>query len=433
MIKEIEIEKISGHPNNPRKDLGNLEELAATIKANGILQNLTVVKGEKEDAYVVVIGHRRLGAARLAGLKTVPCTVAEMDEKTQISTMLLENIQRTDLTILEQANGFQLMLDLGDTIDNIAGKTGFSKTTIHRRTRLLDLEKDGFKAAVERGATLMDFAELDKITDPARKNKVMDTIGTPNFKYNLNAAIDQEKMDIAKANLIEELETFATKIEDTENLNFISSFWYPWNYKVEKPEDTEKKEYFFKIELNSIRFYGEITAKMEEIVNKEQEEAAEKSTKLNSIRENLDEIATRSFRLRKEFVKNFPASAAKKNCRKIMEFCIRSMLENEFPYFDEDMFLEMIDIELEENEEFSFDIISERFGFAPERIWLIAVYCNISDRNNLKYSSYNCKYIGNSKLDKIYDFLTDLGYQASDEEIYMANGSHKLYVLDEKE
>nr|DAJ93575.1 MAG TPA: chromosome partitioning protein [Caudoviricetes sp.] len=73
-IKQISIELIDPHPENPRKNLGNLTELAESIKANGIMQNLTVVP--KDDGrYMAVIGHRRLAAAKLAGLETVPCAV----------------------------------------------------------------------------------------------------------------------------------------------------------------------------------------------------------------------------------------------------------------------------------------------------------------------------------------------------------------------
>lgn len=76
----IDVNKIEEHPNNPRKDLGDLAELTESIRQNGIMQNLTVVKNG-EDKYMAVIGHRRLAAAKAAGLKEVPCVVAEMSEQ----------------------------------------------------------------------------------------------------------------------------------------------------------------------------------------------------------------------------------------------------------------------------------------------------------------------------------------------------------------
>ena len=104
-IKYIPVSKLWRHPDNPRKDLGDVTELAESIKVNGVLQNLTVVpligeitKKWDGESYRVIIGHRRLAAAKIAGLTELPCIVAEMTEKEQLSTMLVENMQRSDLT-----------------------------------------------------------------------------------------------------------------------------------------------------------------------------------------------------------------------------------------------------------------------------------------------------------------------------------------------
>ena len=145
-IEYIKIENLHSHPNNPRKDLGDLAELANSIKVNGVMQNLTVTPMVVEETgqimqseYKVVIGHRRKAAAKLAGLVELPCMVVVMDERQQLATMMLENIQRSDLTVYEQAQGFQMMLDLGETVESISLDTGFSATTIRRRTKLLVL------------------------------------------------------------------------------------------------------------------------------------------------------------------------------------------------------------------------------------------------------------------------------------------------------
>lgn len=89
MIQDIAIEQLDIHPQNVRKVYTDIDELAESIKARGVMQNLTVVPNpDKKDHYLVVIGNRRLTAARKAGLKTMPCSVVEMTEKEQISTML---------------------------------------------------------------------------------------------------------------------------------------------------------------------------------------------------------------------------------------------------------------------------------------------------------------------------------------------------------
>lgn len=178
MIENIDIKKLKIHPKNVRKTYDDIEELAESIKAQGILQNLTVVPDPDESGmYLTVIGNRRLTAARVAGLETVPCVVADMNEKEQTSVMLLENMQRSDLTVVEQAQGFQMMLDLGETEDSIAEKTGFSKITVRRRVNIakLDQKKLQEKEADEDfQLSLMDLYSLERIPDIETRNEILD-------------------------------------------------------------------------------------------------------------------------------------------------------------------------------------------------------------------------------------------------------------------
>ena len=137
-ITNINAKLIHQHPDNPRKDLGDLTELSESIKKKGIMQNLTVVPGHwdenrahHEEGYTLIIGHRRFAAGKMAGVTMYPCRIVQdMSYKDQVGTMLEENMQRIDLTVLEQAEGFQMMLNLGDTEEQIAEKTGFSRTTV---------------------------------------------------------------------------------------------------------------------------------------------------------------------------------------------------------------------------------------------------------------------------------------------------------------
>lgn len=177
-IINIGLEHIHPHPGNPRKNLGDLTELAESIKKNGIMQNLTVIpKAGEQGEYITIIGHRRSAAAKLAGVTEVPCRIVEkMTEKEQMSTMLEENMQRNDLTIWEQAQGFQMMLDLGETEDTIAEKTGFSKTTIRRRLDIAKLDQNELKKKEQDGnfqLTLKDLYELGKIKDIKKRNKIL--------------------------------------------------------------------------------------------------------------------------------------------------------------------------------------------------------------------------------------------------------------------
>lgn len=190
-IKYIKTNRLLPHPQNPRKELGDLTELADSIKANGVMQNLTVVP-HGHGYYTIIIGHRRHAAAKLAGLVDLPCVVADLDEKQQLSIMMIENMQRTDLTYYEQAQGFQLMLDMDDDIAEIAKTTGFSESTVRHRLKMAELDGDKLKEAQTRPATLTDYAKLEKIKNVELRNKVLEDIGTSRFEYSLQNAIREE-------------------------------------------------------------------------------------------------------------------------------------------------------------------------------------------------------------------------------------------------
>ena len=144
-IKMIKRSDLMPHPDNPRKDLGDLEELKESIRAHGIMQNLTVVpEGNK---YKILIGHRRYAASE-GILDELPCVVCyDLTYAKQVGIMLAENMQRSDLTFIEQAHGFQLMLDLGDTVETISQKTGFSKATVKHRLAINELDPKAIEEA----------------------------------------------------------------------------------------------------------------------------------------------------------------------------------------------------------------------------------------------------------------------------------------------
>ena len=222
-IVMIPLDHLNAHPDNPRKEIGDVSELAESIKAKGILQNLTVVpyfskvqNRVMQGMYTVLIGHRRCEAARLAGLKEVPCTIVEMSYEDQIATMLVENMQRSDLTIYEEAKGFQMMLNLGKTIQDVSAMSGFSEATVRRRVKLAELDEKKFKKACERGATLFDFAELEKIEDPAVKDELLGKLGTKDWKNALTAALDAQKDKAMVEKWAEQVSQFATKMDKVD-------------------------------------------------------------------------------------------------------------------------------------------------------------------------------------------------------------------------
>ena len=220
-IVMIDMRKLFHHPENPRKNIGDTTELAESIKKNGIMQNLTVtpLSPKKEDYYCdedveeyennpnkyfyhVLIGNRRMEAAKAAGIKELPCRiVTRIPFKTQLGIMLEENMQRTDLTIREQAEGFQLMLDLGETIETIEKKTGFGETTIRHRLNIAKLDgKELDKKEKEFQISLKDLYALEQIKDIKTRNKVLsEATSAENLTRKIESAVTEEKRKVNKA------------------------------------------------------------------------------------------------------------------------------------------------------------------------------------------------------------------------------------------
>lgn len=438
MIQNIEITKLHPHYDNPRKDLGELTELAESIKSKGILQNLTVVpwfskftfvgcddpKQQEDMGYIVVIGHRRFAAAKIAGLTEVPCVISDMPYREQVATMLLENMQRSDLTVYEQAKGIQMMLDLGDTVNDISQRTGFSETTVRRRVKLLDLDQDKFKKSIERGATLMDYADLEKIEDLNARNKVLEQIGTSNFKYELQRAIDKEKSDKEMALLIEKLNTFATQVKDSSgNLRYISSH-YVRDYKnFQKPEDAGTAKYYYVVsQYGYITLYGDPVQAKDNTVEKERQE------KQKAKNEALKEITQRAYQIRRDFIHEISNAQAKKNTEIIIQYSVKAML-NDYSNLDYEEYAEFLNIEVNEDDEWSFDDIAERVAAQPERHLLVATYLAL-DSGRENYYNWNNQHEDNEELNSVYSFLENLGYEESDEERALRDGTHKLFASE---
>ena len=442
MIQNIKIEKLHNHPKNPRKDLGDLTELAESIKVSGVLQNLTIVpwfcietgvgaddpKQQEEMGYFVVIGNRRLGASQLAGLKELPCVISDMDYKTQVATMLLENMQRSDLTVYEQAQGFQMMLDLGDSVSKIAERTGFSETTVRHRVKLLELNDDKFKKSIERGGTLMDYIELEKIQDKKMRNSVLEKIGTSNFRYELQRAIDKEVSEKNAAVIIAELEKFAVKTNNCSGMVCVKGYAPSQMPEVNIPDDADKVKYFF-----VVSDYGYITLykKSPQInsVSEQSEKEKERASQISATRSALEEISKRAYQLRHDFIfSEISNSMAKKNMSTIIEYTLRAMLGDSY-YGDYESFIESLGINIseeDEDNELGYSDIAELVSAQPERHLLIATYLSI-DSERAHYYDWNNRHADNADLNLVYDLLEKLGYQASDEEKAMRNGTHELF------
>lgn len=424
MITNIKLEKLCPHPNNPRKDLGDLSELTESVKVNGIVQNLTVVPylGEVtgqpiEGLYRIIIGHRRHAAAKFAGLDEVPCAIVDMDERAQMAMMLLENIQRSDLTVYEQAHGFQMMLDLGDSIQGIATQTGFSDSTIRRRVKLMELDQERFSTAVQRGATLMDFAEMDKIEDVNLRNNVLKEFGTQNFQWALRQAIDTEKAQKNAELYIADIEKFATLLGDNGcGRQYVTGYQLSGEYKkVPVPEDADTVKYFYNVSSYYVSLYKEYTFNEEDAAEAKRRQQKEEKNKA------LREVASRAYKLRKEFVKNF--NGAKDHMTDIVKFALPVIKEYKYN-FDKAAYDLIFGASKKKD-------INKILNTIPERALLVTVYCKYESENHT-CKNWNGDYVKSKDLDQLYDFLAKFGYQISDEEQALRDGTHELFMQEDK-
>ena len=144
-FESLRIADINPNPRQPRTqmDKDELSGLADSIRENGILQPLIVTLGSEPGKYILIAGERRLLAASLAGLETVPAIVREASEQERLELALIENVQRSNLTPLEAAEAFrQLTDDFNLSHEQIAQKLGKSRVAVTNTLRLLKLPDD---------------------------------------------------------------------------------------------------------------------------------------------------------------------------------------------------------------------------------------------------------------------------------------------------
>ena len=139
-ILNIPIEDIIPNRFQPRLsfDENGLKELASSIKEHGIIQPLVLRR--LSDKYEIVAGERRYKAAKMAGLTSVPAIITEMDDKKSAEVAIVENVQRRDLSSIEEAKSYKALLDKGYlTQEELAKKMGLSQSAISNKLRLLSL------------------------------------------------------------------------------------------------------------------------------------------------------------------------------------------------------------------------------------------------------------------------------------------------------
>jgi ParB family transcriptional regulator, chromosome partitioning protein len=148
----IPIGKIRPNPDQPRKHIGDVGELAASIKEKGVLEPLLVRYMPREDMYYIISGERRYHASQAAGLHELPCIEKIADDAETLELALIENLQRKDLTAFEEADGLQRLADQFDyTHDDIAKKIGRARSSVTETMSLRLIPEQVRRDCVENG------------------------------------------------------------------------------------------------------------------------------------------------------------------------------------------------------------------------------------------------------------------------------------------
>lgn len=174
----IDSHLIVPNPSQPRKFFEEYEliSLSESIKKNGILQPLTVRKLEN-GTYELIAGERRLRASKLAGINQVPCIVITADERQSAILALIENLQRQDLNLFEEASAIQQLIDdWGVTQEEASSRLGKAQSTIANKLRLLKLSPTVRETISKQGLTERHARALLKLPDEALQRKALHSI-----------------------------------------------------------------------------------------------------------------------------------------------------------------------------------------------------------------------------------------------------------------
>ena len=173
-VRRIPVDRIESNPDQPRQhfDEDALADLAASIREHGVLQPV-LVRPYVDGQYQIVAGERRWRASKMAGLAEIPVIVEDLDEETALEIAIIENLQREDITPLEEADMFERMTkEHGYSLRKLATKLGKDKGYLENRLRLVDAPEDVRELVAVRRDTLSHAYELMKVADPRKRRRL---------------------------------------------------------------------------------------------------------------------------------------------------------------------------------------------------------------------------------------------------------------------
>lgn len=195
-VNEIPLNQIRSNPSQPRRFFAprELQELSDSIKANGLLQPLTVRR--VAGGYELIAGERRLRACFMAGMKTAPCILVECDEQQSAIYAILENLQRQDLQIFEEAEGIRRLIEeWGVTQEEAASRLGKSQSAIANKLRLLRLSETERAMISHAGLTERHARALLRIEGEEVRTRLLHKIINENLNVRQTEELVNDEME----------------------------------------------------------------------------------------------------------------------------------------------------------------------------------------------------------------------------------------------
>jgi ParB family chromosome partitioning protein len=178
-VMQVAVEVVFPNPRQPRGTIRpeDLEELVASVREHGVLQPLIVTTGKTDEEFVLIAGERRLQAARLAGLTSVPVIVRQATDQQRLELAIIENVQRSDLNPLEEAEAYrQLAEDFKLSHEEIAARVGKSRVAVTNTLRLLKLPDSVKNALIEGRISEGHARALLALTSAAAQTAALRTV-----------------------------------------------------------------------------------------------------------------------------------------------------------------------------------------------------------------------------------------------------------------
>ncbi|MBR6073160.1 MAG: ParB/RepB/Spo0J family partition protein [Bacilli bacterium] len=217
-IVDIPVDEIRSNPYQPRQyfDEEGLNELAESIKEHGVLEPIIVKKSIK--GYELVAGERRTKASRIAGVKTIPAIITDFSDEEMMEIAILENIQREDLSPIEEAQAYKKYMDkMGVTQEEIANKFKKSRSYITNILGLLTLPKDVQKDVTNKKISMSHARVLSKMEDADKILELVDRIKSEGLSVRDIEDISKNS-DIKKKKAIKRTENVSSRCRIYENI-----------------------------------------------------------------------------------------------------------------------------------------------------------------------------------------------------------------------